>query len=78
MKKILEKIIIFSLITITTTYASNENNMNIIENQPNSTVEKSYQHLSTAQLQEEVEKRSINGELSFEMGMELLKRWSKS
>ena len=32
--------------------------------------------MSTTKLQEEVEKRSIEGNLPFEMGLELIKRWS--
>jgi hypothetical protein len=78
MQKILEKLIAFSLITVTMTYASNENNVNTLENNYNTAATESYQHMTTAQLQEEVEKRSINGDLSFEMGLELLKRWSNS
>jgi hypothetical protein len=32
--------------------------------------------MSTTKLQEEVEKLSIEGKLPFEMGLELIKRWS--
>jgi len=35
-----------------------------------------YQHLSTSQLEQEVEVRSKNGTLPFDMGLELIKRWS--
>ena len=59
-------------------FASNENRVNTIENISNSVIENgTYKHMSTAQLQEEVERRSINGNLSFDMGLELMKRWSK-
>ena len=76
MKKLL---IIFSLFTVTMTHASNENNVNTLENKSNTTMtDISYVTMTTAQLQEEVEKRSINGNLSFDMGMELIKRWSNS
>lgn len=34
--------------------------------------------ISTAALQEEVEKRSLEGNLPFEMGLELIKRWSNN
>lgn len=37
-----------------------------------------YQHLSTSELENEVELRSINGTLPFDMGLALIKRWSKS
>ena len=68
---------ILSMLTITLAYASNENCVNTIENR-SSNVKQSvtYEHMSTAQLQKEVEKRSINGNLSFDMGLELLKRLS--
>lgn len=32
--------------------------------------------MSTEKLQKEVEKRSLEGNLPFEMGLELIKRWS--
>lgn len=76
MKKLL---IIFSLFAVTMTHASNENNVNTLEHRSNTTMtDISYVTMTTAQLQEEVEKRSINGNLSFDMGMELIKRWSNS
>jgi len=37
-----------------------------------------YQSMSTEQLQKEVEKHSQNGSLSFALGQELIKRWTKS
>ena len=37
-----------------------------------------YQSISTNELEKEVEKRSIEGTLPFEMGLELIKRWSQS
>ena len=37
-----------------------------------------YESMSTAQLQKEVEKHSENGNLSFALGQELIKRWTKS
>ena len=66
---ILRKIIVLSLITVTTTFAYNKENLCNLN-------DKSYQSMSTAQLQEEVEKHSINGDLSFAMGLELMKRWT--
>ena len=68
---------ILSIFTVTMAYASNENSVNGMEEISNSfTKNVSYKHMSTAQLQEEVERRSINGDLSFDMGLELIKRWS--
>jgi len=58
-------------------FASNENSVNAMENTSSSVIEDgTYKHMSTAQLEEEVERRSINGNLSFDMGLELIKRWS--
>lgn len=74
----LESVVILSLFTTTVILASNENSFRTFENKANAIISKSYQTMSTAQLQEEVEKHSINGTLSFEMGMELIKRWTKS
>ncbi len=37
-----------------------------------------YRSMSTEQLQKEVEKQSQNGNLSFAMGQELIRRWTKS
>lgn len=76
--KTFESIIVFSLIT-STTYASTQENITDVKSvsENNVSVTTKYQTMSTAQLQEEVEKRSINGNLSFEMGMELIKRWTK-
>ncbi len=33
--------------------------------------------ISTPELQKEVEKRSLEGDLQFEMGLELIKRWTQ-
>ncbi len=76
--KTFESIIVFSLIT-STTYASTQENITDLKSvsENNVPVTAKYQTMSTAQLQEEVEKRSISGNLSFEMGMELIKRWTK-
>ena len=60
------------------TYGSNKENLNNQNDKSYTTLEKSYQSMSTAQLQEEVEKRSISGDLSFDLGMELMNRWTKS
>jgi hypothetical protein len=76
--KILGKIIVLSLITVTMTYGSNKEHLSSLKNKDNTTLEKSYQSMDTIQLQKEVEKRSINGDLSFTMGMELMRRWTKS
>ena len=37
----------------------------------------SYQYMSTIELEKEVERLTINGTVRFEMGVELMKRWTK-
>ena len=37
----------------------------------------SYQSMSTVELEKEVERLTVKGNVPFEMGMELLKRWTK-
>ena len=41
-------------------------------------IHKNYQSMTIAELQKEVEKHSENGNLSFLLGQELIKRWTKS
>lgn len=76
--KVLGKIIVLSLITATMTYGSDTETLDSLKNKDNTTLESSYQNMTTAQLQEEVEKRSINDNMSFALGKELMKRWTKS
>lgn len=75
-KIFIRNFILFSIMTITCTYASSTNNID-------SSKMKTYENLcyasdciSTKQLQNEVEKLSLEGKLPFEMGLELIKRWS--
>lgn len=76
MQKIL---LILSFSTMLMAYPSNTITVKSIEKLSNKVVEdESYKHMSTAQLQKEVEKRSLKGNLSFNMGLELMKRWSKA
>ena len=37
----------------------------------------SYQYMSTTELEKEVERLTVNGNVPFEMGVELMKRWTK-
>lgn len=41
-------------------------------------IQTTYQSMTTAQIQKEVEKHSENGNLSFALGQELIRRWTKS
>jgi hypothetical protein len=72
----LKKIAVLSLISVAMIYAFSEHNFSSVENKSKTTHNDSYKFMSTAQLQEEVEKRSINGDLPFDMGLELIKRWT--
>jgi len=72
----LKKMAIISLISVTMLYAFTEHHFGFLENEPQTSLNCSYNTLSTAQLQIEVERHSINGDLPFEMGLELIKRWT--
>lgn len=64
------KIVTLSLIAMSIVYASRLIEMKNRVNQP------PYSEMETSLLQEEIERRSQNGNLPFEMGLELIKRWS--
>lgn len=74
------KTILFSFITTTMINAATQDNNENIKVSPYNTnvIRTTYQSMSTERLQKEVEKHSQNGNLSFAMGQELIKRWSKS
>ena len=72
------KIIALSLITVTLASANKPTNFTPAYKVELTSIETIYQTMSTAQLQKEVERRSKNGEMSFEMGIELIKRWTNS
>lgn len=71
--------IAFTLIT-STTYASIQENISDIKSVSHNHVSVTtiYQNMSTAQLQEEAEKHSNNGNLSFVLSQELIKRWTNN
>jgi hypothetical protein len=71
------KMIAFSLLTVTLASANKPTNFSPTPD--NLAYFKTiYSTMTTAQLQKEVELRSLSGELSFNMGLELIKRWTKS
>ena len=43
-----------------------------------STVDTSYSTMSTKELEKEVERLTVRGNVPFEMGIELMKRWTSS
>ena len=63
--KIVKQTIALSILSVTLTFASINNDTN-------------YSMMSTVELEKKVELLSINGELPYEMGLELLKRWKES
>ena len=63
--KIIKQTIALSILSVTLTFASINNDTD-------------YSMMSTVELEKEVELLSINGDLPFEMGIELLKRWKES
>jgi len=64
------KIILFLLVTASIVYATD------ILGFSKSSKLHSYATMSTMQLQQEVERHSLDEDLPFEMGLELMKRWS--
>ncbi len=69
--KILKRIVTLSLITGSIMYVTG------LVQFEKTLVEKSYQDMSLTQLQEKVETLSQNGDLPFDMGMELMGRWTQ-
>ncbi|WP_309496536.1 hypothetical protein [Sulfurovum sp.] len=72
------KMIALSLMTVTLASANKPTNFGLTVNKKLASMETIYTTMSTIQLQKEVERRSKNGEVTFDMGMELIKRWSNS
>ena len=70
--KILEKIILLSLMTVSIIYAAG------LLNFSDTSTQITYSNMSTMELQEEVERLSQNGDVPFPMGMELIKRWTNN
>lgn len=66
-----------SIFAVMMLYAFNENTFSTLEHKPNIMINQHYQYMSTEELQREVEVRSINGNLPFDMGIELIHRWTK-
>ena len=66
--RILGKIILLSLMTVSIIYAAG------LLNFSDTSAQITYRHMSTMELQEEVERLSQNGDFPFPMGMEHIKR----
>lgn len=76
--KTVAQTIALSLITITMASADKPTNFSPAYKVELTSIETIYQTMSTAQLQKEIERRSKNGEITFDMGLELMKRWTNS
>ena len=72
------KMIAASLMTITLASANIPTNFSPTVNSNLNSMETIYTTMSTYQLQKEIERRSKNGEVTFAMGMELMKRWANA
>lgn len=76
--KTVAKIIALSLLTVTLSTANKPTNFNPACKVELASIETIYQTMSTYQLQKEIERRSKDGEVTFDMGVELMKRWTNS
>jgi len=76
--KSLGKTLLFSVIVTTITNAEIQNNGKKENTLDSTVIYTTYQSMTTSQLQKEVEKHSENGNLSFALGQELIKRWTES
>lgn len=76
--KTVAKIIALSLLTVTLSTANKPTNFNPARKVELASIETIYQTMSTYQLQKEIERRSKDGEVTFDMGVELMKRWTNS
>lgn len=74
--KLVKNFIGLALLTTTMTYANTTTKNETIDTAVQTKICLTEDCMSTKKLQEEVERLSIEGKLPFDMGMELLKRWS--
>ena len=70
--------ILFIIMTATMAHASQKENVVSMGIDTETTSCSRVDSMSTEQLQKEVERLSQRGEVSLSLGMELMKRWSKS
>lgn len=76
--KSIKNIIGLTLISTSMTFATSTTDINKMETKTYETLCYTSDCMSTPQLQKEVERLSIEGKLPYEMGLELMKRWSDS
>lgn len=70
--------ILLFIMTATVAHASQKENIVSMGIDTETKSFSSVDNMSTEQLQKEVERLSQRGEVSLELGMELMKRWSKA
>jgi len=75
-EKFLKNIVGLALLTTAVTFASDTIHENV-KAEVQTKICLTEACMSTTKLQEEVERLSIEGKLPFEMGLELMKRWSE-
>jgi len=81
-QRILVRMIAFICISSTMVYAANiKMNVTTMGVKPEvvkiASISTSYHYMSTTELEKEVERLTVIGDVPFEMGMELMKRWTK-
>lgn len=76
--KFIKNIIGLTLISTSMTFATSTTDINKMETKTYETLCYTSNCMSTIQLQKEVEGLSIEGKLPYDMGLELIKRWSDS
>ena len=81
-QRMLERIMALLCVSTIMIYASNSRvNVTSMGIQAETTVFTSktteYKHMSTTELEKEVERLTLSGNVPFEMGVELMKRWTK-
>ncbi len=76
--KIITLICVSSTIIFASTTRMNVTSMGITSETTEFTnINTEYTHMSTNELEKEVERLTLSGNVPFEMGMELMKRWTK-
>lgn len=65
-----------AMLSTSMTYATTTFDTKVVETDTQAKICLTEDCMSTKKLQEEVERLSVEGKLPFEMGLELMKRWS--
>ena len=76
--KLIKNIIGLTIISTSMTFATGTTDINKIETKTYEDLCYTSDCMSTTKLQKEVERLSIEGKLPYDMGLELIKRWSDS